>query len=193
MRDEDTKASLHGELRRARENLLWKIEGLSEYDVRRPLTVTGTNLLGLIKHTATWEAVYLGEVFGRPAPEPLPPWHDGDGADLWVTADESRADIIDLHRRACAHADATIRELPIDAPGRVPWWPQPDVTLFAVMVHLLNDTTRHAGHADILREGLDGQTGFAAGQQNPYDSAARAKHFDDIERAARQAGSAAGN
>jgi len=56
-------------------------------------------------------------------------------------------------------ADVTIGDLPIDATGHVPWWPRPDVMLFNVMVHMLTETTRHAGHADILRERLDGAVG----------------------------------
>jgi hypothetical protein len=83
--DDFAKDYLHDELRFARQALVWKLDGLSEYDVRRPLTVTGTNLLGLVKHLATWEARYLGEIFNRPFPEPLPRWQDSDGSDLWVT------------------------------------------------------------------------------------------------------------
>ena len=187
MIDGYAKDCLHEELGRARAALVWKLDGLSEYDIRRPLTATGTNLLGLIKHTATWEARYLGEVFGRPFPDPLPPWQDSDGSDLWATAGESRGQIVDFYRRAGDHADGTIRDLSIDAPGHVPWWPRPDVRLFAVLVHVLNDTTRHAGHADILRESLDGQTGVAAGQQERIDIAARAARCVEIEAAARAA------
>lgn len=187
MIDGFAKEYLHEELRCAREALVWKLDGLPEYDVRRPLTATGTNLLGLVKHVATWEARYLGEIFNRPFPEPLPRWQDSDGSDLWVTEAESREQIIDFYRRAWLHADATITELPIDAPGHVPWWPRPDVKLFSVMVHVLNDTTRHAGHADILREQLDGQTGVAAGQQEQVDTVAREAHCAKIEEAARAA------
>ena len=110
---------------------------------------------------ATWEARYLGEIFDRPFPEPLPRWQDADGSDLWVTQDETREQIIGFYQRAWDHADATIKELPIDAPGHVPRWPRPNVKLFNIMVHVLSDTTRHAGHADILREQLDGRTGVA--------------------------------
>ena len=181
------KQCLQEELQWTREALVWKLDGLAEYDIRRPLTATGTNLLGLVKHTATWEARYLGEVFNRPFPEPLPRWQDSDGSDLWVTEHESREQIIDFYRRAWDHADATIRALPIDAPGHVPWWPRPDVTLFSIMIHVLNDTTRHAGHADILREQLDGQTGVAAGRRDQIDSTAREAHRAKIEKAARAA------
>jgi hypothetical protein len=164
MIDDFATEYLHDDLRCIREALVWKLGELSEYDIRRPLTSTGTNLLGLVKHSATWEARYFGEVFGRPFPEPLPRWDDDteDGADFWATEDETREDIIGLYRRVWEHTDATINALPIDAPGHVPWWPRPDVKLFNIMVHMLSDTTRHAGHADILREQLDGAVGTDA-------------------------------
>lgn len=187
MIDEFAKEYLHEELQWTREALVWKLDGLSEYDIRRPLTVTGTNLLGLVKHMANWEARYLGEIFDRPFPEPLPRWQDADGSDLWVAEDESREQVIDFYRRAWDHADATIRTLSLDAAGHVPWWPRPDVKLFSIMVHVLNDTTRHAGHADILREQLDGQTGTAAGQQQKIDTVARQANCTKIEKAARAA------
>lgn len=94
MIDDFAKGNLHGRLRRDRKALLWKLDGLSEYDARRPLTATGTNLLGLVKHVATVEARYFGEVFDRPSPEPLPRWQDSDGSDLWATEDETRDQII---------------------------------------------------------------------------------------------------
>jgi hypothetical protein len=187
MTAEAAKEYIHTKLKSVREVLVWKLDGLSEYDARRPMTATGTNLLGLVKHAATWEARYFGEVFGRPFPEDLPRWQDSDGSDLWVTEHETRAQIIDFYHRAAAHSDATISELPANASGRVPWWPHPEVELFTIMVHLLNDTTRHAGHADILREQIDGRTGFAAQYEEPIDTAARAALWEKIERAAKAA------
>ncbi|WP_282696605.1 DinB family protein [Streptomyces sp. CC208A] len=189
MIDARAKGNLHGRLRRDREALLWKLDGLSEYDARRPLTATGTNLLGLVKHVATVEARYFGEVFGRPSPEPLPRWQDSDGSDLWATADETRDQIIGFYRRTWEHSDATIEALALDAPGRVPWWPEPhaDTNLFAVMVHVLGETIRHAGHADILREGLDGRTGLRPEHERRIDEEARAAYRAKIERAARSA------
>jgi hypothetical protein len=187
--DEFAKEYLHHQLRVVREALVWKLDGLSEYDVRRPLTATGTNLLGLVKHKAYSDSRYLGEVFGRPFPGPIPRWND-EGAwedEHWVTAHETRADILGLYGSVGAHADATIDALPIDAPGRVPWWPRPDVKLFNIMIHVLNDTTRHAGHADILREQLDGRTGVQAEYEEPIDTAAREAYVARIEQAARLA------
>ncbi|MET9847329.1 DinB family protein [Streptomyces ossamyceticus] len=189
MIDELAKRDLHGRLRRDREALLWKLDGLSEYDARRPLTATGTNLLGLVKHVATVEARYFGEVFDRPSPEPLPRWQDHDGSDLWASADETRDQIIGFYRRTWEHSDATINELPLDAPGHVPWWPEPcpNTTLFAVMVHVLTESVRHTGHADILREGLDGRTGLRAEHASRIDEEARAAYCAKIEQAARSA------
>ncbi|MDF2443155.1 MAG: hypothetical protein JWR01_1358, partial [Subtercola sp.] len=67
----DEKETLHGYLRIRRADLLGKLDGLSEYDARRPLTPTGTNLLGLVKHVASVQLGYFGEVFGRPATHPV--------------------------------------------------------------------------------------------------------------------------
>jgi uncharacterized damage-inducible protein DinB len=188
--DDFAKAYLHDNLRWARESLLFKLDGLSEYDVRRPLTRTGTNLLGLVKHLSLSESRYLGEIVGRPFPEPLPRFDDPDYANhdhMWVTEQESRADVIDGYHRACRHADATIEALPIDAPGFVPWWPRPHVKLFNVMVHVLTETNRHTGHADILREQIDGATGdqpVTSPELEPDWEAHRAR----VEKAARAAG-----
>ncbi|MGW9132375.1 DinB family protein [Streptomyces sp. NPDC055681] len=190
MIDEFAKEYLHDDLRRIREALVWKLDGLSEYDIRRPLTSTGTNLLGLVKHSAIWEARYFGEVFGRPFPESLPRWDDraASGTDLWAAEDETREQMIGLYRRVWEHADATIDELAIDAPGHVPWWPRPNVKLFNILVHMLTETNRHAGHADILREQLDGAVGVeqSRGMQE-YDAAYWANHRAKVELAARAA------
>ncbi|MEU3500751.1 DinB family protein [Streptomyces hundungensis] len=191
MIDDFAKSTLHGRLRRDRQALLWKLDGLSEYDVRRPLTVTGTNLLGLVKHVASVEARYMGEVFGRPSPEPLPRWQDHDGSDLWAAEDEARDQIIESYQRTWEHSDATIDELALDAAGQVPWWPEPhrNTNLFAILVHVLGETNRHAGHADVLREGADGRTGMRPEHEMQIDEEARAAYCAKIEQAARSAAS----
>jgi uncharacterized damage-inducible protein DinB len=188
---EHAKPHLHEYLRYEREALLAKLDGLSEYDIRRPMTPSGTNLLGLVKHLSTTEAKYFGHVFGRAFPSRLPRWEDDTErrADMWATEHETRADIIDRYRRACEHADATIDALDVDAPGQVPWWPRPEVTLCTILVHVLAETSRHAGHADILREQLDGATGVdAESMAAPKpDAAYWANRRAQIEQAARAA------
>jgi uncharacterized damage-inducible protein DinB len=170
MTESDPKADLQRYLQVAREALLWKLEGLSEYDVRRPMVPTGTNLLGLVKHVASVEAGYFGETFGRPFDEPLP-WFNDDAepnADMWVTAEESREQIIGLYHRVWVHSDATIDALALDAIGHVPWWPadRNEVTLHRILVHMTTETHRHAGHADIVRELIDGAAGLRDGNDN---------------------------
>ncbi len=160
----DLKAELHRKLQAARAGLLVKVEGLSEYDRRRPMTPTGTNLLGLIKHLAGVEYVYLGESFGRAAPETMSWVEDGsvwDGADMWATAEESSEYLIGLYQRACRHGDQTVDALELDAPGRVPHWPEErrDTTLGVLLIRMVAETAQHAGHADIIRELIDGRGG----------------------------------
>lgn len=138
---------------------------------------------------ATVEARYFGEALDRPFPEPLPRWQDSDGSDLWAAEDETCDQIIWFYRRTWEHSDATITELPLDAPGHVPWWPEPylNTNLFAIMVNVLGESIRHAGHADILREGLDGRTGLRAEHEKQIDAEARVAHCAKIEQAARSA------
>jgi uncharacterized damage-inducible protein DinB len=166
------KADLHRYLQLAREALLWKLVGLSEYDVRRPMVPTGTNLLGLIKHMASIELGYLGDTFGRPFDEPLPWWAEDaePNADMWATADESRDQVVDLYHRAWRHSDATIDTLALDAIGHVPWWPddRSEVTLHRILVHVIAETNRHAGHADIVRELIDGAVGLREDNDNMH-------------------------
>ncbi|MFG2937723.1 DinB family protein [Streptomyces sp. NPDC048282] len=192
MTGSDFKADLQTYLQDARDVLLWKLEGLSEYDIRRPLTPTGTNLLGLVKHLAGAEAWYFGATFGRPfAGTAL--WITGDAepnADLWARADETREETVGLYRRACAHADETIGALTLDAVGRLPGDRPKEITLHRVLTHMVAETQRHAGHADIVRELVDGATGQRANGANtaPGDAAAWAGHRDRVERAAAAAG-----
>ncbi|WP_229053416.1 DinB family protein [Aeromicrobium sp. Leaf350] len=183
---EDAKAHLTLYLTQVREALLWKLEGLDDYDVRRPLTPTGTNLLGLVKHVAACAADYFGLVFDRPFPGDLPLSDDDPLIDLWCPAEETRADVLDLWHRAWAHADATIAELPLDAPGRVPWWgDRGEVTLHRILVHMNVELARHTGQVDILREGLDGFTGMRADVDNMPDDVDWPAHVERVEQAAR--------
>ncbi|MDQ0849167.1 putative damage-inducible protein DinB [Arthrobacter sp. B3I9] len=189
----DEKAVLHQYLRVRRANLLAKLDGLDEYSARRPLTATGTNLLGLVKHVASVELGYFGEVFGRPSGLELPSLADDaePDADMWAGPDETREQVLELHRFAAAHSDATIEQLPIDAKGEVPWWPEErrHVTLHQILVHMCVETAHHLGHADILRELIDGTAGQRPGDPNltRRTSAEWAEHRARIEAAAQDA------
>lgn len=197
---EPSATTLHHYLQRQREVMLFKLEGLTEEQVRRPLTPTGTNLLGLVKHLTWVELGYLGECLGRPLPEPWPweaigtvddPDPFEDLADSWARADESREAIVAAYRRAWAHGDEAVRTLPQTAIAQVPWWPEERrrPTLHALLVHLIAETARHAGHADILREQLDGSIGASAENSNLPDltPAQWAQHVDRLRRIAEEA------
>ncbi|MEQ1872123.1 MAG: DinB family protein [Ilumatobacteraceae bacterium] len=190
---EGMKADLHRYLQVGRDALLWKLEGLSEYDIRRPVTPTGTNLLGIVKHVASVEAGYLGEIMGRPFGESFP-WFADDAepnADMWATPDETREDIVALYRRVWAHSDATIESLDLTFEGIVPWWPEDKriVTLHRLLIHMIAETQRHAGQADVVRETIDGAVGLRADNGNLPEGDADwwADYCSRVEAAARAA------
>lgn len=156
-------------LQGARDVLLWKLAGVAERDLRLPRTPTGTNLLGLVKHALNTEVIYFGPTFGRawPTPDELVPADDPDPlSDCYATETETAAEIVDRYRRVQVFADDTIDALPLDAIGHVAHWRGKEVTLHEIIVHVTVDLQRHAGHADILREQLDGSVGLLPGTSN---------------------------
>ncbi len=185
------KAVLHRYLQVGRDVLMWKLDGLSDVDIRRPLTPTGTNLLGLVKHVASIEIEYFTTVFGRPCPAALPWFAPGaePNADMWAAPNESRQSIVDLYRLSWATSDATIAECSLDHPGEVPWWSEPArlTDLRTVIVHMIAETHRHAGHADIIRELNDGAIGWNSTSPNlpDLDATGWASHRERIDHAAR--------
>jgi len=192
MTEADEKQTLHRYLRNVRGVLLWKLEGLSDYDIRRPMTPTGTNLLGLVKHCAGVECGYFGQVMDRPFPgEDDLDWHDDElGGGMYATAAESREQVTDFYRRVWEHSDATIGELPLDACGTVPWWPEErrHPTLHTLLVHTIQETARHAGHADIIRESIDGAVGLREDVSNmPAEAGAAAwrQYYGKLDQIAR--------
>ncbi|WP_444950585.1 DinB family protein [Micromonospora ureilytica] len=172
----DAKAALHDYLRENREDLIWKLDGLSEREARLPRTATGNNLLGALKHCLNVEAGYFGPTFGRefPTPDELVPmaaFDEDPQADWYAREDETKDGLIDLYRRVGAFADQTIEQLPLDAPGQVPWWRpgRRDVTLQRIIIHVTCDLARHAGHADIMREQHDTAIGLRRDNTNIPD------------------------
>jgi Protein of unknown function (DUF664) len=186
----DGNDELYSYLRGARETLVWKMEGLGEYDIRRPMTPTGTNLLGLVKHSARSHLLYFCDAFDRPRDQSLR-WlaEVARGSDMWAKHDESADDIVKAYRRSWELADETVSALPIDALGRVPWWGDDPVTLERVVVHVTAETQRHAGHADIIRELIDGSVGLLDGFDNLHSGAPAvwSSLHDQIDRAAQAA------
>ncbi|TGO05620.1 DinB family protein [Serinibacter arcticus] len=187
VRDEAVeKELLNRYLRKARRELLATLDGLSQEQIRWPMTGTGTNLLGLVKHVASVEIDYFGAVFGRPSP--TLPWMADDApvnADMWATEEESRASILELHAESVRIAEATIAELGLDAAGHVPWWGERGaVTLRQILVHVGFEVSRHAGHADIVRELIDGRAGSGDGNLPELEVKQWANHRERLEEAA---------
>jgi len=154
------KDTLQRYLRKERNALLATLDGLEERQIRWPLTPTGTNLLGIVKHTASVSLGYFGETFGRDHGQALP-WLDDDAEtndDMWATADQTLEQIVELYQASAREADATIAALDLESPGRVPWWSdeRAEVSLGQILVHVIAETAHHAGHADIVREMLIG-------------------------------------
>ena len=183
------KQDLHRYLHVGRDALRWKLDGLTELDARRSLTPTGLNLLGLVHHVAVCAAGYFGEVLDRPFAEPLPDVDADPHADFVVPADVSLVETLAFVDRAWAHADATIETLLLDAPGHVPWWPgaRAHVTLELLLVHMVAETHRHAGHADILREQLDGSTGLRPDVSSQPGGTDWTEHVARVDRTAHEA------
>jgi hypothetical protein len=182
----DIKAELHAKLRESRALLLSKLDGLSEYDLRRPLVPSGTNLLGLVKHLAGIEYVYLTTSLGRQKPETLAWEEDGsvwDGADMWALPSETSEYLIGLYQRACASGDETIAALDLSAPAEVPHWPKErnKSTLGVLLIRMVDETAHHAGHADVVRELIDGQGGS---DSDMLDEAGWKSYTAKIEEAA---------
>jgi uncharacterized damage-inducible protein DinB len=152
----DEKTSLHVALQRHRDAVVWKLDGVSEADARRPMVPSGTSLLGLVKHLASVEYGWFCSTFGRET-EPLPDVAANPGADMRAAEGESTGDILAFYERACAAADAVIDAVGLEETGTT--WDGRTMTMRWVLIHMLEETARHAGHADILRELIDGRTG----------------------------------
>jgi hypothetical protein len=155
------KESLYVALDRHRDVILWKLDGLDDEQVRRALVPSGTTLLGLVKHLAVVEYWWFCATFGRPAD--FPPLDPADpDADLRIEPHESTAGIVAYYGRARAAADAVIGELDLEDTGTNSRGET--VSLRWVLIHMIEETARHAGHMDIVRELIDGATGDHPGR-----------------------------
>lgn len=150
------KESLHVSLDRHRDVVLWKIDGLDDEQLRRPMTPSGTNLIGLVKHLASVEYGWFCAPFGRES-HGIPHDPEDPDADMRAAPGETTAEILAYYARARAAADEVIRDLDLDATGTA--WFGDTVSMRWVLIHMIEETARHAGHMDIMRELLDGGAG----------------------------------
>ena len=139
-----------------RATLLWKVDGLDDEQLRRPMVPSGTSLLGMVKHLAYVERWWFQEVWaGR---EVSYPWTDEDpDADWRVEPSETTKEILELYRGECDRS----REIVVAAGSldEVAHHPRRELNRRWILVHMIEETARHNGQADILREQLDGTTG----------------------------------
>lgn len=164
---------LRNYLNDARSIVLWKCESLSEELARRPMTPTGTHLLGVVHHLAVTEYGYFGQCLGRvPNDEHVLNLLQSDDPqiDFQPPADYSAQDVLDLYRKSIAFSEQAIEDLELDSPAVIPWWSaHRQSTLEHLIVHMIAETSRHAGQLDIVRELLDGQVGLRAQATNIPD------------------------
>ncbi|PWI20732.1 hypothetical protein DI272_29200 [Streptomyces sp. Act143] len=156
----DEKATLRASLDRHQDAVLWKLEGLDDEELRRPMTPSGTSLLGLVKHLASVEYGWFVETFGAEVGAEVEElWFDPTtDQDMRADQGETTAQIVEFYGRARTAADRVIAEVPLTGLGR-PSWRDHDVSLRWVLVHMIEETARHAGHMDVVRELIDGATG----------------------------------
>jgi uncharacterized damage-inducible protein DinB len=140
-----------------RATLLRKLEGLDDDTLRRPMTASGLSLLGLVKHLAATEHGWFLKIYaGLPEPD-LYPTSDGPDAEFRVGPDETAAALVERYLRICERSRAVVAAGELDDVVRTPWGAE--VNLRAILVHMVQETARHNGHADIIREAIDGTTG----------------------------------
>jgi uncharacterized damage-inducible protein DinB len=138
-----------------RATLLWKVSGLTDEQLRRPMVPSGTSLLALVKHSAAVETSWFQTKFaGLDAPNTYTP-EDPD-SDWRIEPDDTTEAIIASYIDACEKSRAIVRSASWDDPSKREGRPE---TLGWILCHMLEEISRHVGHADILREQIDGATG----------------------------------
>jgi hypothetical protein len=150
------KESLQASLNRHRDAVVWKLQGLDDTELRRAMLPSGNTLLGMVKHLATWEYIWICRTFGHPT-EQLPIDEGDDYADVRIDPGDSTAGILAFYSRSRAAADQVIGGVDLDEAGTTMFGDT--VSLRWAVIHILEDTARHAGHIDIMRELIDGMVG----------------------------------
>ena len=171
--ENDRGAQLREYLNDAREAILWKCEGLSDAQARTPLTPTGTHVMGLLLHLAVTESQYFISCLGREIENPTIRGvieAEESQADFLPPPNMTLVDALEIYRETTVAADAVLDELELDSPAVVPWWiKHRHTTVERLLVHMIAECHRHAGHLDIVREQLDGFIGLRPSAPNIPD------------------------
>lgn len=145
-----------------RETILWKVSGMSEEDIRKVIVPSGWSPLGMVKHLVFVEQNWFQTRFAGEKGLAVP-WTDDDpDADFRVEPNETTEQILQFYRDACeraraAAAGASLDDLAVEWPADRP--PEKRPNLRWIYVHMIEETARHAGHLDVVRELIDGATG----------------------------------
>jgi uncharacterized damage-inducible protein DinB len=152
------KEMLSGFLDFLRGTIVCKLEGLSDADLRRPHQPSGLTLLGIVKHLADVERGWFREVFAGEARGG--PGDTGDPDRSWhIDPGETTADVLALYASEVAKARDIVRKADMDAIAAAPGPDMVGVQLRWIVTHMIEETGRHCGHADLIRESIDGETG----------------------------------
>ncbi len=159
----DERAGLLAYLAQQRLVLRLTARGLTDEQARTTPTASPLSIGGLIKHVATAERGWMNTVLQRKREWSINNHHAG----FRLTPGETLAGVLDLYDQVAKETDSVIAEIPdlgqaVPVPQGVAWLPG-DITSWSVrwvLLHLIEETARHAGHADIIRESLDGATAF---------------------------------
>jgi uncharacterized damage-inducible protein DinB len=149
----DERETLTQQLDFHRATLLHKMGGLDDEQIRRPMTASGLSLLGLVKHLAGTEQGWFLKIYaGIDEPDLFDP-----DAEFQVGPEETTAGLVEVYLRTCDRARDVVAAGTLDDVVATPWGAS--VNLRAILAHMIQETARHNGHADIIREELDGATG----------------------------------
>ncbi|MGB3304779.1 MAG: DinB family protein [Thermomicrobiales bacterium] len=152
------KSMMLGFLNWHRDTLLCKIDGLTDEELRRPHDPSGLTLLGLVKHLTDVERSWFREVVAGEDLSAL--WDDSDPQRYWrIEPHETTAEIIAGYSAEVAAANALLDEIGMDEPVHAARAEDTGMTVRWVVLHMIEETARHNGHADLIREAIDGQTG----------------------------------
>jgi uncharacterized damage-inducible protein DinB len=145
--------TLTGQLDFHRATILHKLEGLDDEQLRRPMTASGVSLLGLVKHLAATEHGWFLKIYaGLDEPDLFDP-----DTEFHVESDDTTDSVINSYVRTCERAGEATKAGALDDVVTTPWGAQ--VNLRAILAHMIQETARHNGHADVIREAIDGTTG----------------------------------
>lgn len=150
----DERTTLMGFLQRQRDLVVWKLSGASDDALRSVGTPTGMTLHGIVRHLENVERSWFREAFAGESDLDYD-WTDEDpDGDFHVPLTVAMADLLTAYQEECARCDAVINAASLDEGSR-----HRDMSLRWIILHMIEETARHLGHIDILRELVDGKVG----------------------------------